>query len=125
MKITVDVARAEQTYDLNKMQAQYYLVFVFAGVESRVPCTEAQLVEAIRECAGAATTVPAPAPVEAVPQPRVFTYSAEQADEELKPVSVAPAVFSTPDVVEAPSRPVLRPVSRPVSRGDDVGIQQG
>jgi len=52
MKITIDVKRAEQSFDLTTMRQQNYLVVEFAGQEIKVPCDEAQLAAAIKECIG-------------------------------------------------------------------------
>ena len=47
MKIEVDVLRAEQSWDLVTNKQQNYLVVEVFGIETRVPCTEQQLVDAI------------------------------------------------------------------------------
>jgi hypothetical protein len=48
MKITVDFIRAEQHWDPDTEEQRNFLVFSFAGKEHRIPCTEDDIVEAVR-----------------------------------------------------------------------------
>lgn len=140
MKITIDVKRAEQSFDLDRGVQQNYLVVELGGQEIRIPCDEEQMGAAIRECVGRGQTVPAPEPVPVyTPSPaattREFSFTPdEDQDSEEKPVSAAPAVFVLPEPRPAPVPKVavqqpatsLRPVARqPVRQADDAGISQG
>jgi len=127
MKIEVDVLRAEQSWDLATNRQQNYLVISVFGIETRVPCSEQQLVNAISSV-----------------QDVNFDPNAEDADDEFLPpvneteVRRAPSTFVTSEEpVQAPAPPQattpksqpaapgrrLAPMQRP--RGDDVGIAQG
>lgn len=134
MKITIDVKRAEQSFDLDRGVQQNYLVVELGGQEIRIPCDEEQMGAAIRECVGRGQTVPAPV---YTPSPaattREFSFTPDE-DSEEKPVSAAPAVFVLPEPRPAPvpkvaapqSATSLRPVARqPVRQADDAGISQG
>jgi hypothetical protein len=119
MKIEVDVKRAEQSWDLDTQKQQNYLVIEVFGLETRVPCTEDELMHAISQAAS--DTGPAHA----------------EGDEDLLPFTpeprAAPSTFVTEaEAASTPSEPVqsqerparrLAPMKR--ERGDDVGIAQG
>jgi hypothetical protein len=136
MKITIDVKRAEQSFDLDMMAQQNYLVVEFAGQELRIPCNEEQMGAAIRECMGHTQTVPPPeSRPPSVPILREFSYVPVETEQpevsEDKPVHAAPAVFVVPEPkpVQVPQQlagPGLRPVARkPTKASDDAGISQG
>lgn len=138
MRITIEVKRAEQSFDLITMCQQNYLVIEFAGQEIRVPCDEEQLAAAISECVG---QVSAPQARPAVPvgttTAREFSFASADEEPEAEEMPVAsPSVFVAPEykpkgieaVIKVPvvESSTLRPVSRkPVKEADDAGIAQG
>jgi hypothetical protein len=110
VKIEVEVIRADQSWDFNTKKQQNYLVFEVFGIETRVPCSEEQLVQAISALSAGEEEAPPPV------------------DEE--EVRAAPSTFVSEAMpVSAPSSPLeaaprrLAPIQR--TRGDDVGIAQG
>ena len=113
MRIEVEVLRAEQSWDLATGVHQNYLVIEVFGIETRVPCTEEDLVRAVQEIG--------------VPQTE---FSSETAELDERESVNAPSTFQMPEDLEPtparlPAAPTRRlaPVSRP--REDDVGIRQG
>lgn len=56
MKITVDFIRAEQHWDPDTGEQCNFLVFSFAGKEHRVPCSEEDIVGAVRSAKAPAAT---------------------------------------------------------------------
>ena len=126
MRIVVDVLRAEQSWDLASHQQQNYLVIEVFGVETRVPCSEEELVHALCE---AQVATPASAEERDHYDDENEELPFVPPDEEI-PVA-APATFvgaAAPDSgalpPEAPARRrKLAPVRR--ARGDDAGIAQG
>lgn len=141
MKITIDVKRAEQSFDLTTMRQQNYLVVEFAGQEIKVPCDEAQLASAISECIGHGQTQPAPAPASSsAVTSREFHFEPKELEEqdsvpEDEPLEAEPPMFVAPEpkpvpvpriVQQQPALPGLRPVARkPARQSDDAGISQG
>lgn len=139
MRITIDVKRAEQSFDLDRGVQQNYLVVELSGQEIRIPCDEEQMGAAIRACMGQAKQ-PAPAPA-APATSREFSFVAppDEAPEEPvfeeEPVKEAPPMFVVPEskpapvpriVQQQPAAPGLRPVARkPMRQADDAGISQG
>lgn len=119
MKISVDVKRAEQSWDIDTGERQNYLVLDVFGLEVRAPCSE----EALKAAIVGVKTAPAPEersatvsiPPQAVPPTFVAEEEARAAEEEVE-APVAPSEVRT-------KARRLTPLKR--ARGDDAGIVQG
>ena len=146
MKILVDVKRAEQSYEMDAGTQQNYLVIEIFGIETRVPCSDAKLVEAIREMKARS---PGPAMMLESPSsdpPVTKAYVDQESRREAQPLFVS---MDSPDLdisdlspspVATPRKPMLisrapritapppppPPVAPVVERlTDDSGIAQG
>lgn len=121
MQILVDVQRAEQSWDFDSGRQQNYLVVEVFGVETRVPCSEEQLLEAIAQATGGPDQEAYDLDIP------TYTNKTQQKPVEAQPIFQAPeSPIGPPEVATslevAPQRK-LAPMKR--DRGDDAGIPQG
>lgn len=126
MKIEVDVLRAEQSWDLDTKERQNYLVIEVFGIETRVPCSEQELVQALTEAAMAdepTEEAEHEQMVQAFNQPRAAppTFVNQQEPEPEPDPMTAQAPQPAKNRKLAPMK--REQGSRP--RGDDAGIAQG
>lgn len=120
MKILVEFVRAEQHWVPDTGEQQNYLVFSFGGREHKILCTEADIIQSIREAQGVAVT-PQPIRVEPsfVPQDEESEYAGpDELEEELErgdePVANPPVLFENP----ADAAPQEKPKSSVDQRKD-------
>lgn len=112
MKILVEFIRAEQHWVPDTGEQQNYLVFGFGGREHKIVCTEADIIQSIREAQGMAVTPSQPIRTESsfVPQgeepedtgPDELEQELERGDE---PVANPPVMFENPAEAASPEKP--------------------
>lgn len=98
MRIEVDVKKADQSYNLDTGEHVNYLVIEVFGIETRVPCTDEQLMVAIRETAlrkGSVANKPVLAEQPVVITEREESFSFEP---ELFPAATQEHTVATPAV---------------------------
>lgn len=113
MKIIVEFLRAEQHWLPDTGEQQNYLVFGFGGLEHRIPCEEADIIQSIREAQGVAVAEAPSQPIRAqrsfVPEEELEDSMPDELEQEFErsnePVANPPVMFENPEAAMRPAPP--------------------